>query len=145
LDAAHFVSLTGDPNLMLSLSPTYIRKQPFYLFIPLLACALSGVLSGCAKKAEQAAPRVVAVTMKKGDISPKEIRVKQNEPVRLAVSTLDVQHGFEIPQLGVSEPVNPGKPAEVALDTSRKGSFKVQCGVMCGAHHDEMRAVVVVE
>src|SRR3569832_378317 len=98
---------------MLSLSPTYIRKQPFYLFIPLLACALSGVLSGCAKKSEQAvAPRVVAVTMKKGDISPKEIRVKQNEAVRLAVSTLDVQHGFEIPQLGVSEPVNPGKPAE---------------------------------
>ena len=130
---------------MLSLSPTYSRKQPFYLFIPLLAFALSGVLSGCAKKAEQVAPRVVAVTMKKGDISPKEIRVKQNEPVRLAVSTLDVQHGFEIPQIGVSEPVNPGKAAEVALDTSRKGTFKVQCGVMCGAHHDEMRAVVVVE
>lgn len=130
---------------MLSLSPTYSRKQPFYLFIPLLALAVAPVTTGCAKKAEQAAPRVVAVTMKKGDISPKEIRVKQNEPVRLVVSTLDVQHGFEIPQLGVSEPVNPGKPAEVALDTARKGTFKVQCGVMCGAHHDEMRAVVVVE
>ena len=130
---------------MLRLRPTYIRKQPFYLFIPLLALGLLGTVSGCAKKAEQVAPRVIPVTMKKGDISPKEIRVKQNEPVRLAVSTLDVQHGFEIPQLGVSEPINPGKPAEVALDTSRKGNFKVQCGIMCGAHHDDMRAVLVVE
>jgi heme/copper-type cytochrome/quinol oxidase subunit 2 len=134
---------------MLSLRRTYIRKQPFYLFIPLLAWALSatlfGVLSGCTKKAEQVAPRLVPVTMKKGDISPKEIRVLQNEPVRLAVSTLDVQHGFEIPQLGVSEPVNPGKPAEVALDTSRKGTFKIQCGIMCGAHHDDMRALLIVE
>ena len=131
--------------MKLNLSPTYIKKQPFYLFIPALAFALAVSLAGCAKKAEHVAPRVVAVTMKKGDISPKEIRVKQNEPVRLAGSTLDVQHGFEIPQLGVSEPVNPGKPAEIALDTSRKGTFKVQCGVMCGAHHDEMRAAVVVE
>jgi len=130
---------------MLSLGPTYIRKQSFYLFIPLLALGLLGVVSGCAKKAEQVAPRVVPIAMKKGDISPKEIRVKQNEPIRLAVSTLDVQHGFEIPQLGVSEPVNPGKPAEIALDTSRKGSFKVQCGIMCGAHHDDMRALVIVE
>jgi len=130
---------------MLRLSPTYIRKQPFYLFIPLLALAFAGTLSGCTKKAEQVAPRVVSVTMKKGDISPKEIRVKHNEPVRLAVSTLDVQHGFEIPQLGVSEPVNPGKPAEIAVDTSRPGTFKVQCGIMCGAHHDDMRAVLIVE
>jgi cytochrome c oxidase subunit 2 len=126
---------------MLSLSSTYIKKQPFYLFIPLLALGLAG----CAKKAEQVAPRVVPVTMKKGDISPKEIRVQQNEPVRLAVSTLDVQHGFEIPELKVSEPINPGRPAEIALDTSRKGTFKVECGVMCGAHHDEMKAQLVVE
>jgi cytochrome c oxidase subunit 2 len=102
-------------------------------------------MAGCAKKAEQVAPRVVPVTMKRGDISPKEIRVQQNEPVRLAVSTLDVQHGFEIPELKVSEPINPGKPAEIALDTSRKGTFKVECGVMCGAHHDEMKAQLVVE
>lgn len=131
--------------MRLNLNSTYIRKQPFYLFIPLLAFVLFAVLSGCTKKAEQVAPRVIAVTMKKGDISPKEIRVKQNEPVRLAVSTLDVQHGLEIPELKVSEPINPGKPAEVPLDTSRKGTFKVECGIMCGAHHDDMRAAVIVE
>lgn len=131
--------------MRLNLNSTYIRKQPFYLFIPLLAFVLPVVLSGCAKKAEQVAPRVVAVTMKKGDISPKEIRVRQNEPVRLAVSTLDVQHGLEIPELKVSEPINPGKPAEIALDTSRKGTFKVECGIMCGAHHDDMRAAIIVE
>jgi cytochrome c oxidase subunit 2 len=89
--------------------------------------------------------RVVAVTMKKGEISPKQIRVKQNEPVKLAVSTVDVQHGFEIPGLNISEPVNPGKPAEIILNTTKKGTFKVECGIMCGAHHDDMRAELVVD
>jgi cytochrome c oxidase subunit 2 len=83
--------------------------------------------------------------MKKGDISPKEIRTKQGERVSLHVSTVDVQHGFEVPALNVSEPINPGQPADIGLDTSKKGTYKVECGVMCGAHHDDMRAQIVVE
>jgi cytochrome c oxidase subunit 2 len=88
---------------------------------------------------------VIAVSMKKGDISPKQIRIKQHETVKLEVSTLDVQHGFEIPELDITEPVNPGKPAEIVVNASKKGTFKVECGIMCGAHHDDMRAELVVE
>lgn len=115
------------------------RERTFYLFVVLIALAISG----CGKSPVTA--RTIAITMKKGEISPKEVRVKRNEPVKLAVSTLDVQHGFEIPALKISEPVNPGMPAEIALDTSRPGTYKVQCGVMCGARHDDMRAQIVVE
>jgi cytochrome c oxidase subunit 2 len=103
------------------------------------------IAGGCAKKADNVAPRVISVTLKKGDISPKEIHAKQGERVSLHVSTVDVQHGFEIPALNVSEPVNPGQPAEIALDTAKKGTYKVECGIMCGAHHDDMKAQIVVE
>lgn len=123
------------------LNPMPSWKPTFYLLIPVVA--LCG-LTGCAKKTP-VPTRVVAVTMKKGDISPKEIRVKKDETVKLAVSTMDVQHGFEVPALKISEPINPGQPAEIALDTSKPGTYKVECGVMCGAHHDEMRAAIVVE
>lgn len=126
----------------MNLSPSYIRKPSFYLFVALVA---SGV-AGCAKKnPADEAPRVVAVTMKKGDISPKQITVQQGEKITLKVSTVDVQHGFEVPQMKISEPINPGQPAEIALDTSKKGTYKVECGIMCGAHHDDMRAEIVVQ
>jgi cytochrome c oxidase subunit 2 len=118
------------------------RKRIFYFFIVLIAL----FFAGCHKKAQDAASaRVITITMKKGDISPKQVRVKRNEPIKLAISTLDVQHGFEIPGLKISEPINPGKPAEIALDTSKKGTFKIECGIMCGAHHNDMRAELVVE
>lgn len=126
-----------------SLNHPYRWEPSFYLFLAMFALALA---AGCAKKPENVTPRVVAVTMKKGDIEPKEIRAKQGEKVKLNVTTLDVQHGFEVPDLKISEPVNPGQPAaEIALDTSRAGTYKVECGVMCGAHHDDMRAKIVVE
>ena len=125
------------------LNHPYRWEPSFYLFIPIFALALA---TGCAKKPENVAPRVVVVTMKKGDIEPKEIRAKQGEKVKLNVTTLDVQHGFEVPELKISEPVNPGQPAaEIALDTSKPGTYQVECGVMCGAHHDDMRAKIVVE
>jgi cytochrome c oxidase subunit 2 len=142
LDAADFGSLTGEQMEPSLNTTTYHGKPIFYLFIGLIAL----LLAGCHKKSQDAVPsRVIAVTMKKGDISPKQIRVKQHETVELNVLTLDVQHGFEIPELDISEPVNPGKPAEIVLTADEKGTFKVECGIMCGAHHDDMRAELVVE
>jgi heme/copper-type cytochrome/quinol oxidase subunit 2 len=141
LDAAQPNEVNGE-QMKTGLNQSYKWEPLFYLLFAMFALAVNG----CAKKPENIAPRVVAVTMKKGDIEPKEIRAKQGEKVKLTVSTLDVQHGFEIPELKVSEPVNPGQPpAEIALDTSKAGTFGVECGVMCGAHHDEMKAKVIVE
>jgi cytochrome c oxidase subunit 2 len=83
--------------------------------------------------------------MRKSSIEPAEIRVKQGENVVLEVSSADVQHGFEVKDLGISESVVPGKPAEIPLDTSRKGEFDVDCNILCGDGHNEMRAKIVVE
>lgn len=129
--------------MQLRLNTTTDNGKPiFYLFIALIAFSLAG----CQKKSQDAVPsRVIAVTMKKGDISPNQIRVKQHETVKIEVSTLDVQHGFEVPELDISEPVNPGKPAEIVVNAPRKGTFKVECGIMCGARHDDMRAELIVE
>jgi cytochrome c oxidase subunit 2 len=107
----------------------------------LLAFAVSSV--GCNRPPKEA--RVIQVQMKKYTVSPEEIRVKQGESVVLEVSTPDVQHGFDVPDLEIKESVQPGSPARFPIRTDKKGRFEVVCGVICGARHDEMRGAIVVE
>jgi heme/copper-type cytochrome/quinol oxidase subunit 2 len=87
----------------------------------------------------------IKVVMKKYTIEPSVIRVKAGETVALEVSTADVQHGLDIPDLGIKEPVQPGKPATVTFTPKIKGEYRITCGVICGPHHEDMVAKLVVE
>jgi len=49
-----------------------------------------------------------------------------------------------VPKLGIKEPIQPGMPAEISLDTSRKGEFKVECSGVCGSGGGEMQAKIAV-
>src|SRR3954462_8267387 len=116
------------------------------LYVIISAIALSPLAlspMGCAKAAKGA--RRVDVTMKKYDIQPAEIRIKQGETLQFHVSTLDVQHGFDFPGLGIKESVQPSRPAVFSYTADQKGEFEVKCGVLCGSGHDRMRAKLVVE
>ena len=101
------------------------------------------LVSGCSR--QQAPARVIQVEMRKYTITPAEIHAKQNESVQLNVTSADTEHGFDVPDLKVSEPVKPGMPATIRLDTSQKGTHNVECGIICGAHHEEMRAKIIIE
>lgn len=110
-------------------------------FLALICPAL--IVTGCTKKSASATH--IAVRMRQFAIEPAEIRVKRGENVVLDVTTVDVQHGFLVSQLGINEPVQPGKSTQIALDTSKSGEFKAECSVICGAGHDQMTAKIVVE
>jgi heme/copper-type cytochrome/quinol oxidase subunit 2 len=56
-----------------------------------------------------------------------------------------VQHGFDVPALGIKEPVQPGKTTVVSFVAPRKGEYKVLCGVICGPHHEDMLGKLVVQ
>ena len=49
------------------------------------------------------------------------------------------------PGLGIKEPVRAGQPAIVTLKNPPKGEYKVVCGIICGPHHEDMVAKLVVE
>lgn len=117
------------------------RKTIFIL--PVLALAF--VLNACNSKPSTHTFKSQRVTMRKFAIDPDVIRVKQGEDVVLTVSTEDVQHGFEVEDMGINEPVQPGKPVEIHLDTSKKGEFRVACSIICGPGHNEMAGKIVVE
>ena len=113
-------------------------------FRVLASLCMALALSSCAKKQAQTAVHL-QVTMRKFAIEPAVIHVKQGEKVVLEVSSKDVKHGFEVEDLGINEPIQPGKPAEIALDTSKKGEFRVACSIVCGPGHEDMNAKIVVE
>ena len=83
--------------------------------------------------------------MRRFAIEPDVIRVKQGEDVVLVVSTKDVQHGFQIEDMGINEPIQPGKPANIHVDTSKNGEFRMACSIICGPGHNGMTGKIVVE
>jgi heme/copper-type cytochrome/quinol oxidase subunit 2 len=99
--------------------------------------------SGCQKKLP--ADEHIRVVMKKYTIEPQVIRVKAGERIELEVTTADVQHGLDIPALGIKEPVQPGKTTTIYFTAPAKGEYRVACGVICGPHHDDMVGKLVVE
>jgi len=83
--------------------------------------------------------------MKKYSFDPAVIKVKSGDTVELEVSATDVQHGFSVPKLGIKQAIQPGKPATITFKAPDKGEYQVECSVICGPHHDDMQAKLVVE
>jgi cytochrome c oxidase subunit 2 len=108
-----------------------------------LCLAILGV--SCRSQSKSSADQHIQVVMKKYSIEPSVIHVKAGQTTELEVSTADVQHGFDVPELGIKEPVRSGQPAIVTLKNPPKGEYKVVCGIICGPHHDDMVAKLVVE
>ena len=93
-----------------------------------------------------AAPeRVVAVEARRFAYSPSEIRARVGEPIVLELTSVDVDHGFAIPALGVRARVSPGKPARVRVVAQRAGTYPFHCDVFCGSGHESMAGELVVE
>ncbi len=104
-------------------------------------CGLSW-LSACTRRGDVTH---IKVEMKKYELIPNTIRLRQGSNVVLDVNTLDVQHGFYVPDLNIKEPIQPGKPAAISIPTDRRGDFKIVCGIICGPMHDDMTGNIVVE
>ena len=101
------------------------------------------LLWGCQKK--KPADVRIQVVMKKYAIEPTVIHVKSGQMVELTVTTSDVQHGFDVPALGIKEPVQPGRTTSIFFTAPAPGEYKVACGILCGPHHEDMAGKLVVE
>jgi cytochrome c oxidase subunit 2 len=113
--------------------------------LALFPLTLGLALLGCRNTPKSAADAHIQVVMKKYTIEPAVIHVKANQVTELEITTADVQHGYDVPALGIKEPVRPGQPAIVTLKDPPKGEYKVSCGIICGPHHDDMVAKLVVD
>ena len=108
-----------------------------------LLAALAATLPLSGARADE--PRVVAVSAKRFEFEPKEIRVSKEEAVVLEVTSQDVTHGFFSRALGFDEDLAPGKTVRIPLKTAADGSYVVLCDHYCGSGHGNMKLTIVVQ
>ena len=89
--------------------------------------------------------KVIKITAKQFEFSPREIKLKKGQPVVLELTTLDRSHGFNCPDLGVRADIEPGKVSRVRLVPQKTGSFDFTCDIFCGEGHMDMAGKIVVE
>jgi cytochrome c oxidase subunit 2 len=110
----------------------------------LVALAAGLGLAGRGVRASEE-PKVIAVTAKRFEFSPKEITLKLGETVKLQLTTEDVTHGFFLKPLGIDEVIVPGKTTEVVVTPKAAGRYTTICDHFCGAGHGGMKMTIVVE
>ena len=114
-----------------------------------LASALSifllvGTGSLVLAKPKDKAERLISIKVKRFEYMPKEITLKKGVPVVLQLTSLDVPHGFNLPELGVRADVLPGQTAHVHIVPTRTGRFVFHCDIFCGTGHEELEGAIVV-
>lgn len=76
---------------------------------------------------------------------PAEITVPVGSTVTFVMTSLDVIHGFKIPQTTVNRMVIPGQVTEVTHTFNEPGRFSFFCHEYCGVGHHVMNGAIVVE
>lgn len=115
-----------------------MKRNVIFLCLPILLVYL-----GCQKKPN--ADVRIKIVMKKYTIDPPVVHVKSGEVVALDVTTADVQHGLDIPSLGIKKPVQPGTTTTITFTAPVRGEYRIACGIICGPHHEDMTGKLVVE
>jgi cytochrome c oxidase subunit 2 len=106
-----------------------------------LAAGLGPIGSGA--RAEE--PKVIPITAKRFEFSPREITLKVGETVKLQLTTEDVTHGFFAKPLGIDEEIVPGRTTEIVVTPRAPGRYTTICDHFCGAGHGGMKMTIVVE
>ncbi len=95
----------------------------------------------------QATPDVkeFRITARSWEFEPAIIEVNKGDKVRLIVTSVDVPHGISIPEYGINERLEVGKPVTIEFTAEKEGSFNAFCSVFCGSGHSKMKGQIVVK
>ncbi|HVN71410.1 MAG TPA: cupredoxin domain-containing protein [Desulfomonilia bacterium] len=89
--------------------------------------------------------QTIKVTAQKFEYTPKEVTLKKGVPVVLELTSLDVHHGFNCPELGLRADIFPGKITKVRFVPDKAGSFPFHCDYYCGEGHEDMTGMIIVK
>jgi cytochrome c oxidase subunit II len=114
-------------------------------FLVLLGLTFS--MTGCGRKTPTYAgppDTIRQIVMKKWEIDPARVEVREGAHVELVVTSTDVEHGIAVPGLGINEPVQPEHPAVIRFLAQMPGIYPMHCSVLCGRGHDRMIGEIVI-
>jgi cytochrome c oxidase subunit 2 len=113
-----------------------------------IICALAFTLPLLAVDPPKQKPdKVISISAERFSFSPSRIKVKQGALIELVVTSEDTDHGFRIPAAGIDAAVPQQGKGELRVRflAREKGEFAFECSRPCGAGHNMMRGVIVVE
>lgn len=128
----------------LKIGTTKVKK--IYFGIPVLLTAIfSSMLCAQASTGSDAPPVVeIKVTARQYEFEPKTITVQQGQRVKLIVTSVDVDHGFAIRELGIDEKIKANQTKAIEFTASKAGRFRFYCSIYCGEGHTEMVGNLIV-
>ncbi|MBI3667735.1 MAG: cupredoxin domain-containing protein [Acidobacteria bacterium] len=91
--------------------------------------------------------KVVHMTAERFTFIPSQVKVKVGTVVEFRIHSEDTNHGFRIPAAGINEviPKRGRGELKVIYRAERPGRFDFECSKPCGAGHNMMRGVLIVE
>jgi cytochrome c oxidase subunit 2 len=91
--------------------------------------------------------KVISISAERFTFTPSRIKVKQGMLVELVIASEDTDHGFRIPSAGIDAAVPQQGKGELRVRflARQKGEFAFECSRPCGAGHNMMRGIIVVE
>jgi cytochrome c oxidase subunit II len=125
-----------------------VRNLSRFTILPFcLTALLAGPATSVAATdtTDTAEPRVVELTAKRFEYSPKEITLKRGEPVTLRIHSEDVAHGLFSKKLKLDADILPKNTTEVTITPEEAGTFTAICNHFCGAGHGGMKLKIVVQ
>jgi cytochrome c oxidase subunit 2 len=120
-------------------------KRMFRCVVIVLVCLIAYRLSNIHAQETTQQPQVIEIHAKRFSFNPAEITVTVGEPVTLSLTSDDVTHGLEIPDLGVSVTIPKGKATKVNFTPKQAGTFHGMCSHFCGVGHGSMVFTVLVK
>ncbi|HVC90642.1 MAG TPA: cupredoxin domain-containing protein [Acidobacteriaceae bacterium] len=75
---------------------------------------------------------------------PAEITLKQDQTVKLELTSDDIEHSLEVPGLGINGIMKKGEVTDVIVTPTKTGDYKGKCGKFCGFGHGKMHFLVHV-
>jgi cytochrome c oxidase subunit II len=74
-----------------------------------------------------------------------ELHIPVNRPVIMEISSKDVIHNFDLPNMRIAQDATPGSLIPMWFKPLKTGTYEVICGQLCGLGHYSMKGSVVVD
>ncbi len=91
--------------------------------------------------------RRIAIVAERFNYMPSRIKVKRGTTVEFVLTSEDTYHGFYIRRLGLNVmiPAQGKGEKKVRIHFSEAGQYVFECSRPCGAGHNAMRGLIIVE
>ena len=118
-----------------------MKKRFTQMFVILLVTAAAFAST---VEATRPAEKVIHITANKFEFTPGDISLKKGEPVVIEIKSVDVKHGFSLPDFKIRASIEPGKTSTVRFTPDKVGRFTFTCDVFCGDGHEDMSGTLTV-